>query len=273
MPSSPCKKPCGSGKICNPTSGRCVLRKGKIGKQLLKSRSKSKSRRSKSSKRLKRSKSSKRKKLISPFLALGSDVIRYGIKPFVTAGGNCEDLTQKFGCKGPSSVFVNKKGKRIDCAWTCMSDCKPSELMSLVNYPKTITFERSDGRVDKSVVKITGYETVFSVESDDYDDQLRIWNSNEPGRAVIVEPSERAKVVSYIDATKILCHWFQEWTNKGRRIEIVSEIDLSPSHYPPHGSRIVRFEHPWIRPAKEWSFDWDGENQPHIMLEVQIDSE
>jgi hypothetical protein len=270
MPSTPCKKPCEKGKICNPVSGRCVLRKGKIGKQLLKSRSKSKSRRSKSSKRFKRSKSLKRKKLISPFLALGPDVIRHGIKPFVEAG-DCGDLTQKFGCKGPLSVFVDKEGNRKDCAWTCMSDCRPSELMSLINHPKTITFERSDGRTDKSVVNITGYITIFNVSIDNHRDEgVTIWNSKEPGHVVISEPMEMQKIVSNIDATRILCRWFQKWTEEGRRIEISSEIEIRRFDDPPRGSRIVQFEHPWIRPIREWEIKWG--QRPRVVLEAQIDN-
>lgn len=57
MPSKPCKKPCGAQKVCNPTSGRCILRSGKLG-QSLKFHSKS----NKPSKHRSKSKSHKRSK-------------------------------------------------------------------------------------------------------------------------------------------------------------------------------------------------------------------
>lgn len=42
MPSKPCKKPCGTQKVCNPASGRCILKSGKLGQSLtLKSHGKS----------------------------------------------------------------------------------------------------------------------------------------------------------------------------------------------------------------------------------------
>lgn len=42
-----CKKPCESRKICNPKSGRCVLKEGSIGKRILKLKSRDKSSRKK----------------------------------------------------------------------------------------------------------------------------------------------------------------------------------------------------------------------------------
>lgn len=44
MPSKACKKPCGPQKICNPASGRCVLKSGKLGQLLKSKKSRSKSR-------------------------------------------------------------------------------------------------------------------------------------------------------------------------------------------------------------------------------------
>ena len=58
-------KPCPANKICNPETGFCVKRNGKIGKKLLgkskTKRSKSKSRRSKSKSRRSKSKSRRSK--------------------------------------------------------------------------------------------------------------------------------------------------------------------------------------------------------------------
>ena len=69
--SKPCKKPCSSDKVCNTKTGRCVLRRGTIGKKILeknntsgRSRSRRLSKRSRRSRRSRRSSSAASKDIV-----------------------------------------------------------------------------------------------------------------------------------------------------------------------------------------------------------------
>lgn len=204
---------------------------------------------------------------------LGADVVRYGIKPFVNP--TCSDLTKKFGCKGPLSVFTDGQGNRMDCSWRCLSECKPSELMGLVTPPKTITFRHKDEHKTYKT-NVTGYHTIFSAG----ETKVQITGTKDSDYVWFGDPGRYSREVSTESATKTLCQWFKKWTEEEKMIKIFAEMTLQPIDYPPRGSHIVAFDHPWIRPTKEWNIEYDQtrsfsnfrfyQNSTRILLDVQL---
>lgn len=76
---SPCKKHCDSSKICNTKTGRCVLKSGKIGKEIL---AKSKSKKPKSSIKTNKKRSVKDPKKICEYIDMdnGEQCMRHKLK-------------------------------------------------------------------------------------------------------------------------------------------------------------------------------------------------
>lgn len=289
MSAKPCKRLCESHAICNSVTGRCVSKKGKIGAQILKRKSVDKSSRrikksgkigaqmlkrksaDKSSRRMKKDKSQKIKRLVSPFKMLGPDVVRFGIKPFVEAK-TCEQLATKFGCKGPMSVFTDEKGNRMDCAWQCMSNCNPSELMGIMNPPKTITFENDNGH--KIMVNVERWDMTFSSENEigEIFNPIDITQVRNNSTHVIFSGIYSDKTVPKIDAAKRLCKWFKKWAARQRKITVYANMGIEGTdHHSLWGFHIAAFDHPWIRPAKDWAIEWySGRNGLLVALNIDF---
>lgn len=187
----------------------------------------------------------------SPFGILGSDVIRYGIQPFVEP--TCSELTKQFGCKGLLSVFTDEKGNRKDCAWKCISQCKPSELISIVNPPDTITFEHN-GR--QQTVNVYDWKVTFTGSYDDEEEEFFMREATSSS-VVLEDPTGKGGSVQKDKATKKLCKWFKRWAEQGASIKVVAELIISPDNSRlSHNSHIAKFSSPWIRPLRDWKVKW-----------------
>lgn len=85
MLSKACKKPCGPQKICNPASGRCVLKSGKLGRLLKSKKSRSKS---KLYKRRSKSRTAKIPAKIEPVLVPAQENLIKRLPPVVISGND-----------------------------------------------------------------------------------------------------------------------------------------------------------------------------------------
>jgi hypothetical protein len=258
MPSrKPCKKLCGSTKICNPNSGRCVDRNGAVGRSVLnapKKKRKDKSSRFAKIKTDKSRKGIKKSRKSSPFHALGPDVLRYKIKPYLGAS-SCETLTKKFGCKGTMSVFTDGEGNRMDCALYCLSKCSPGNLMPLFNTPTHAFFEQNNQQIS---VPIANWEFSFEKYRYGYPRVIAetsvviIRKGKSPGKIFISYDTVHNQSVSNLTAAKTLCE-FMKNILKSDSVSFTAVVSLGPFSNLRGNEKFVRFDHSWLRPTSEWN--------------------
>ena len=215
----------------------------------------SRSRKIDKSLKIRRDKSSRNITKISKnlFEILGPDVLQYGIKPFVES--TCHELTQKFGCKGPMSVYIDDKGNRKDCAWKCISQCVPSDLMAgIFKLPKTIIFNS----MKTYPLRIQRWQAKFSAKITDRNSEHILIIFSDVSDLVTMEFSgnvESKILLPSMNAAGILCEKFKKWTREKHKITISAEAyyEIPDSAFPT--SHNFSFNNPWIRPPREWNVD------------------
>jgi hypothetical protein len=191
------------------------------------------------------------KKKSSPFHALGPDVLRYGIKPYLGAS-TCKALTERFGCKGTMSVFTDNEGNRRDCALYCLSKCSPKNLMPLFNIPSHAFFDRNGQRIS---IPITNWEIFFEVHSYEYARSIRrrtiIFRKGKSPEEILVDYDKGyVQTVSKSEAAKLLCE-FLKYILKRDIASFGAAVNVGTG--PQRNEKFLGFDHSWIRPVKEWN--------------------
>jgi hypothetical protein len=155
--------------------------------------------------------------------------------------------------KGPLSVFTDGKGNRRDCAWKCISECKSSELNSVVNPPETVIFEHKG---NFHTVEVHSWEVIFTGEYDGDEEEFLIRDSPESNSVILIYPSGNGSF-NRTRETKKLCKWLKKLTEQGASINISAQLTISEKSRLPHKSHLVKFSSPWIRPLKDWKVKWN----------------
>ncbi len=275
--SKKCKSDCElTDKICNPVSGRCVTKSGKIGKALVKR--KSSPHRRKSSKLevspLISPKTIINPPIISPHLKSPSPVSQ--LSNFFTrrAGPDVTNLIEEFAdpckmamlsghkCKPFITNFTNTKtGKTLPCTLYCMKHCEPEQFLPLLTWdliPDKVEILLYNGKtIVKNIIKVgttiiiqrkqshDNFRSIFTNVSDN------VWNN------VISKSYSRSNPVqlSSFQVAEKLCNDIKY--NDG--IDLMSfyiYLNFLPNPLL-FNSQIAKFKFnkPYFQPEQIWKFE------------------
>lgn len=251
---------CPPSKICNPKTGKCVLRKGKIGQSIVSSISITHP-----------IKLNELKYLGTRFApSLPSSYL----KQFISPSGECDSITN-YGqkCKSIYTAFRDTETNTTkDCSWYCLSKCQPDKLKPLLNVPDQIILTIGNKNFNFSVID---YITISFQSLGDLVLIIRrkgIYSGSQNNRWEVMYNGIKIEEENTVIET--ICRFIHKNMPHGS-INFEAEITLDMTPYrkdiPKSPISNMRFNHPWIRPEEYWNVFPFGSINKQVKAKLSFD--